>query len=62
MHQTVQSIFDLEYGLLHPSMNADGLDGNGLQIENLRLNFSSCFHMSISIHKLRSHLPLDVRR
>ena len=25
------------------SLTADGLDGNGLQLEKLRLNFSSCF-------------------
>ena len=24
----------------------DGQDGNGLQLEKLRLNFSSCFHAS----------------
>ena len=26
-------------------MAADGSDGNGLQQENFRLNFSSCFHL-----------------
>ena len=50
----------------------DGQDGNGLQLEKLRLNFSSCFHTSSKINingrvlfslcKLRLYLPLDVQR
>ena len=28
------------------SLAADGQDGNGLQLEKLRLNFSSCFRAS----------------
>ena len=28
------------------SLAADGQDGSGLQLEKLRLNFSSCFHTS----------------
>ena len=29
------------------SLGADGEDGNRLQLEKLRLNFSSCFHASL---------------
>ena len=46
-----------------------GSDGNGLQLEKVRLTFSNCFRASlknrsrrlISIRKLRLHLPLDVQ-
>ena len=54
------------------SLAADGQDGNGLQLEKLRLNFSSCFHPSSEIDiygcgmffisELRLYLPLDVQR
>ena len=50
---------------------ADGKDGNGLQLEKLRLNFSSCFRASskkidindrglFSLCELRFYLPTDV--
>ena len=54
------------------SLAADGQDGNGLQLEKLRLNFSRCFHASLktlkyingrglfSLCELRLYLPLDV--
>ena len=54
------------------SLAADGEDGNGLQLEKLRLNFSSCFQASshnqyndrglFSLCEYRLYLPLDVRR
>ena len=54
------------------SLAADGQDGNGLQLEKLRLNFSSCFQASskidingrdlFSLCELRLYLPLDVQR
>ena len=54
------------------SLAADGQDGNGLQLEKLRLNFSSCFRASskknindhglLSICEARLYLPLDVQR
>ena len=31
------------------SLAADGEDGNGLQLEKLRLNFSSCFCANLQI-------------
>ena len=37
------------------SLAVDGQDGNGLQLEKLRLNFSSCF-------RELKYLPLDVQR
>ena len=54
------------------SLTADGQDGNGLELEKLRLNFSSCFHASskkidingrglFSLCELLN-LPLDVQR
>ena len=53
------------------SLAADGSDGNGSQLEKLRLNFSSCFRASsnnryindrglFSFCVLRLYLPLDV--
>ena len=54
------------------SLAADGQDGNGLQLEKFRLNFSSCFHASskndingcglFSLCELGLYLPLDVQR
>ena len=51
------------------SLAADGQDGNGLQLEKLRPNFSSCFRVIdindcglLSFCELRLHLPLDVQR
>ena len=57
------------------SLAADGKDGNGLQLEKLRLIFSSYFGASsnnpagdisnrglFSLCKLRLYLPLDVQR
>ena len=56
------------------SLAADGEDGNGLQLEKLRLNLSSCFISArlqeIDINdrglfylcELRLYLPLDVQR
>ena len=51
------------------SLAANGEDGNGLQLEKLRLNFSSRFRASsisdhglFSLCELRSYLPLDVQR
>ena len=54
------------------SLAADGQDGNGLQLEKLRLNFSSGSHTSAKIDinshglcslcELRLFLPLDVQR
>ena len=60
------------------SLAADGKDGNGLQLEKLRLNFSSCFcassnstvdtndymYVLFPLCELRLHLPLhvDVKR
>ena len=51
---------------------ADGQDGNGLQLEKLRLNFSSSFHASsnnryydfglFAFCELRLYLSLDVQR
>ena len=56
------------------SLAADGKDGNGLQLEKLRLNISSCFLASsknryqwtslglFSHCELRLYLALDVQR
>ena len=55
------------------SLAADEEDGNGLQLEKLRLNFSSCFHALekksdingrglFFLCKLRLYLPVDVKR
>ena len=56
------------------SLAADGEDGNGLQLEKLRLNLSSCFHVTrlqkldtngrslFSLCELRLYLPLDVQK
>ena len=44
---------------LHYYFSLGAPDGNGLQLEKLRLNFLSCFHASglSSICKLRPCLP-----
>ena len=34
------------------SLAADGQDGNGLQLEKMRLNFSSCYCFRISSKKI----------
>ena len=54
------------------SSAVDGEDENGLHLEKLRLNFSSCFralhiidvndHGLFSIYKLRSYISLVVQR
>ena len=54
------------------SLAVDGEDGNRLQLEKLRLNFSSCFRAFqiidindrglFSVCELRLYLPLDVQR
>ena len=55
------------------SLAADGKDGNGLQFEILRLNFSSCIDTSFkkininglglfSLYELRLYLPLEFQR
>ena len=59
------------------SLAADSEDGNGFQLEKLRLNFSSCFRVCVLAHlqiidindhdlfshcKLRLCLPLGVQR
>ena len=49
---TNNGLFLLTIAILVPrnfsqlSLAADGQDGNGLQLEKLRLNFSSCFRAS----------------
>ena len=55
------------------SLAAGGEDGNGLQLEKLRLNFSTRFHAYFNLIdinsrglfplcELRLYLPLDVQR
>ena len=56
----------------HVSLAADGQDGNRLQLEKFRPNFSTCFRTCskkidingrglFSLCELRLHLPFDVQ-